>query len=92
MSKTEQEILSIEGCISHVRSNFGTMYPQTKSRKHTLGNIPDGLHKQIISFSDKHHMTVAEAIASLWDFLTEYEGEYEVELKKHRDTPKKRRG
>lgn len=92
MSKQEQEILNIEGCVVHVRANFKTLYPvQPKKRKHTFGNIPDALHKQIVDFAAEHNVTIAEAIASLWDFLSEYEGEFEAELEKHRANPKSRR-
>lgn len=87
-----QEILSIESSIIYVRSNLKALYPASpKQRKHTFGNIPDALHEQIMGFSEEHNLTVAETIASLWDFLAEYEIDFKAPLKAQRTKPKKRR-
>ncbi len=93
MDTQDQEILSIDGCIAYVRENYGKLYPVIPNqRKHTFGNIPEGLHKQITMFANARNLTIAETIASMWDFLTEYESEFAEMLEAQRNAPKKRRG
>lgn len=89
--KTPEEILCIEECVKHIRSEYTTLYPSNKKTNRTLGNVPDLLHKKIIAFSKEHNLRVAQTIASLWDFYCEYELDFEAQLKIQRRAPKRRR-
>ena len=91
MATQAQEILSIEGSIAYLRENYGALYPtKPKQRKHTFGNIPEGLHSLITSFASARNLTVAQSIAALWDLYTEYEAEFEDELTAQRSNKTRR--
>ena len=86
-----QEIISIEGSITYLRENYGVLYPtKPKQRKHTFGNIPEGLHTLITAFASARNLTVAQSIAALWDLYTEYEAEFEDELTAQRSNKTRR--
>lgn len=91
MTTQKEEILSIEDCVNFVRINYNTLYPKDQKKKYTFGNIPTGLHEEILSFSEEHSLRVSEAIATLWDFYMEYEKEFASKLEAQRAQPKPRR-
>lgn len=85
------DILAIEDCVQHLNTNFDKLYPKDKGRRKTLGNIPDALHKDIMERADRHRVHAAVYVASLMDFLDEYELENKTQLAQQRPTPVKKR-
>lgn len=80
MSTQNKEILSMQDSINYIRTNFKAQYPKENDKRHTFGNIPSGLHSDILNFAEEHNMHIAEALASLWDFHKEYEAEFQTQL------------
>ncbi len=93
MSPIDAENLpTLEESLSHIRGNYNELFPTADGRRKTLGNIPTGLHTDILALAEERNLRMFEIIAGLMDFYHEYESHFSAELTyKRKNTPAIRR-
>lgn len=85
------DILAIEDCVDHVSANFLKDYPREDGTRATIGNIPTALHAEITRRSEDSRVHAAVYVASLMDFLDQYEIDNKKQLTVQRHKPTKKR-
>lgn len=77
--KTDQVLLPEES-INYVKLNRHTLFPASDTPRKSFGNIPADLHDRMKDFAATNGLKIHEAVAVLFDFLDQYEAEYEQAL------------